>query len=181
MARINPVQNPDSNAAPLLDAVQKKFGMVPNLLATMGHSAATLGAYLNFGEALSKSTISAQLREQIALAVAGANGCGYCASAHTAIGKGTGLGEGDLRKALDGEASDPRAQSALRFARTIVEKRGWVSDADVKAFRDAGFGDAELTEVVATVALNLFTNYFNHVAQTAIDFPEVRVPKPAGV
>lgn len=181
MARINPVQNPDSNAAPLLDAVQKKFGMVPNILGTMGHSAATLGAYLSFGEALGKAKISPQLREQIALAVAGVNGCGYCASAHTAIGKGAGLSEGDLRKALDGQASDPKAQSALQFARAIVEKRGWVSDEDVKAFRSAGFGDAELTEVVATVAMNIFTNYFNHVAQTAIDFPEVRVAQPAGV
>jgi uncharacterized peroxidase-related enzyme len=181
MPRIQPLNESQANEKQkgLLDAVQKKLGAKPNILTTMAQSPATLQSYLAFGEALGGASISGKLREQIALAVAGANGCDYCASAHTAIGAGLGLAKDEAQKNLTGQASDAKAQAALTFSRRIVETRGWVDDADVEAVRTAGFNDGQITEIIATVSLNIFTNYFNHIAQTAIDFPKVQAPEPA--
>lgn len=180
MARINPVttEQADPKAKTLLDGVQKSLGMTPNMMATMAHSPAALGAYLGFGQALGGAKLSAKVREQIAVAVAGANACEYCASAHTLLGKGMGADEGELAANLKGDSSDPKTDAALKFANAVVLKRGWLSDADVQAVRDAGFGDAEIVELVATVAINVFTNYFNHIAQTTNDFPKVDVGEP---
>jgi uncharacterized peroxidase-related enzyme len=175
MPRINPV-TPEATPAkstPLLEGVQKALGVTPNMMKTMAHSPAVLGAYLGFGQALGGSSLSGTLREQIALAVAGANTCDYCASAHTALGKGLGVSEDELTRNLEGRSDDARTDAALKFATAVVAKRGFVSDDDLSAVRQAGYGDAELTELIATVVLNIFTNYFNHIAQTDIDFPLV--------
>ncbi len=179
MPRINPVdpQAAEGKARTLLEAVHEKFGMTPNITATLAHSPAALEGYLGLSGALATGSLGSQLREQIALAVAGAGGCGYCASAHTAIGKSVGLSGEELGANLRGSASDPKAQAALDFALAVVEHRGWVSDDDFRRVRDAGFGDGEITEIVANVAQNLFTNYFNHIARTDVDFPPVEMPE----
>jgi len=183
MPRIQPlkVEEAQGKAQELLGVVKQKLGGTPNLLTTLARSPAALDSYLKLSGALAGGTFSAGLREQIALAVAGANSCEYCASAHTAIGKKAGVSKEELEKSLHGNASDPKAAAALALARAIVDKRGWVSDEDVRAARAAGFDDGQLLEIVATVSLNLFTNYVNHLAQTEVDFPRVAVPQGAGV
>lgn len=183
MSRITPL-SPNTAEGPakeLLEGVQKKFGMVPNMMGAMAQAPAALRAYLGFSQALATGRLGAALHEQIALAVAGANACGYCASAHTAIGKGAGVAADELGQNLEGKSDDPKTQAALTFARKIVERRGWVSDADVRAFRDAGYSEGDAAEVIASVALNTYTNYFNHIAQVEIDFPKVEVGEPVGV
>ncbi len=181
MTRIDPIdpRTAEGKARTLLAAVHETFGMTPNITATLAQSPAALEGYLGLSGALAAGSLGAKLREQIAVAVAGANGCGYCASAHTAIGKSVGLPGEELDSNLRGTASEPRAQATLDFALAVVEKRGWVSDDDLQRVRDAGFGDGEITEIVANVAQNLFTNYFNHVARTEVDFPPVAVPVPS--
>jgi uncharacterized peroxidase-related enzyme len=183
MARIKALRSDEASpkSKALLEGVQKGLGMTPNLMATIAHSPAALGGYLGFGQALGSGTLSASLREQIAVAVAGENSCGYCASAHTLLGKGAGVEASELASNLGGQSSDERTQAALDFALAIVTKRGWVSDADLAAVRGAGFSEGDLVEIVAAVAVNVFTNYFNHVADTDIDFPEVAVREPVGV
>ena len=157
----------------LLAAVKQEMGGVPNIFGTMAQSSATLGGFLGFAGALAGGKLSAKVREQIALAVAGANRCDYCASAHTMVGGMCGLDAEELKKNLTGRASDPKVESALRFALRIVESRGNVTDADVAVVRNAGFSDEEILEILANTVLNIFTNYFNHVAGTEIDFPVV--------
>lgn len=183
MPRINPVELNQANekSRTLLEGVNKKMGMTPNILATMAHSPAVLESYLGFSKTLAGASLSPKLREQIAIAVAAANGCEYCASAHTAAGKGAGLDDEELGRNLLGESKDTKAQAALNFSLAIVEKKGWVNNEDLSAFKAAGFGDAELTEVIAVVALNTFTNLFNHVVETDVDFPRVSIPAKAGV
>ena len=112
------------------------------------------------------------MREQLALDVGEANHCDYCVSAHSAIGKRVGLTEQEVLDSRRGASADPKTDVLLHFARTVTAKRGVVEDADIAAVRDAGYGDAEIAEVVAHVALNIFTNYFNNVAGTTIDFPK---------
>ncbi|MDQ7013156.1 MAG: carboxymuconolactone decarboxylase family protein [Planctomycetota bacterium] len=181
MPRIHPLkhEHAQGKAKELLDVVKQKLGGTPNILTTMAHSPAALESYLSFSGALGNGTFPAGLREQIALAVAGASSCEYCAAAHTAIGKGAGVPEEELALALDGQPTDPKAAAAVRFARTLVEKRGWVSDEDIEAFKAAGFDDGQVMEIVAVISLNIYTNLINHVAQTDIDFPKVAVPQQA--
>ncbi len=159
-----------------LDAVQRKMGRVPNLHATMANSPAVLTAYLRLNDALSQTSLDNRLRELLAVTVASANDSEYCLSAHTAMGKNLKVDEEELLHAQEGESTDPKTLAALRFAKTLVQKRGRVSDAEVSALKAAGFGNAAVLEIVASTAMNIFTNYCNHVAETKLDFPAVRVP-----
>lgn len=177
MTRINVINADQANgkAKELLDAVQAKLGITPNMMKTMAQSPAVLEAYLSFGGALD-STLNDKLREQIAVLTAEENGCGYCASAHTAIGEMVGLSDETILAAREAIADDAKIDAALKFAKTVVEKRGKVSDEDVVRVKNAGFDDGAVAEIVANVALNIFTNYFNEVAKTEIDFPNVELP-----
>jgi len=157
----------------LLDGVNAKIGKVPNLMRTFANSPAALEAYLSFSGALGGGLLNAKLREQIALTVADANACEYCLSAHTAIGKLVGLNENELVASRRAASGDPKTEAALKFAHQLVIQRGEVADSEIAAVRAAGYNDGEITEIVANVALNIFTNYFNHVAQTVVDFPKV--------
>lgn len=159
-------------AQELFNGVQAKLGMTPNLMRAMANSSAVLDAYLQFSGSLGRGELSAKTREQIALAVAQANSCDYCLSAHSAIGKTVGLTTEQVRDARSGTAVDGKSNAFLKLALLLVEKRGRVSDDDLSAARNAGVNDAEIAEVVANTALSLFTNYFNHVAETEIDFPK---------
>jgi uncharacterized peroxidase-related enzyme len=173
MSRIKAVnpQTAASRSKELLDAVKQKLGMVPNMTRVMAHSPATLDGYLGLSGALATGALPAKVREQLALVVSEANGCDYCLAAHTAVGKAVGLTPEQIRDARLGGAVDTRTDALLRFARKVVEARGNVADADLAAVRAAGWDDAAVAEVVAHVALNVFTNYFNTVADTDLDFP----------
>ena len=173
MPRINPVhaETADPKTAELLVGVKKKLGMVPNLISTMSQSTAVANAYLGFSGALAGGTLTAKLREQISLTVGQANNCDYCGAAHCTIGKMAGLNATEVQQARHATAADEKANVALVFANKLVKERGRVSDADLERVRHAGYSDGEINEIVANVALNIFTNYFNHVAGTEIDFP----------
>lgn len=155
----------------LLDGVRTKLGMVPNMMRTMASAPAVLEGYLQLSAALGRGSLSARTREQIALAVSEANGCDYCLAAHSAIGKMAGLTSDQIRDSRLGTSVDPKTDALIRFARRIVDARGRVSDDELEEVRAAGFGDAAIAEVVAAVALMTFTNYFNLVAETELDFP----------
>jgi len=176
---LDPV-NATGQTAELFTAVKGKIGMVPNLMRTLGHSPAALGAYLGFSAALDHGVLAGQVREQIALAVAETNACDYCLAAHSLIGKGAGLSADAILAARRVEAADAKTDALLKFAAAVVEARGLVSDEAIAAVRAAGASDAEIIETVAHVALNILTNYTNHVARTVVDFPKAAV-LPAAV
>lgn len=165
-------------AQPLLEAVKKQLGSVPNLFRLAANSPAALEGYLGLNGALGKGSLAPQTRERIALAVAEINGCGYCLSAHTYIAKNLAkLDEAEISANRSGTSRDVKADAAVRFATKIVRERGHVSDADIQAVKAAGYTDADIVEIVAHVALNTLTNYLNEVGKTTIDFPVVT---PAG-
>jgi uncharacterized peroxidase-related enzyme len=181
MPRINALTTDTASAKgrTLLEGVKKSLGFVPNMMGAMAQAPAALQGYLSFSQALGGGALPAGLREQIALAVAGQNTCDYCASAHTAIGKGAGVAADELTRNLHGESRDPKTQAALTFAKSVVAKRGFVEDAELETLRGAGYSDGDIVEIIGNVALNIFTNYFNHIAEPAIDFPEVRTADTA--
>ena len=156
-----------------LAAVHSQLGVVPNLFRLIGSSPAVLGGFLGFSSAL-KKTLDVKTRERIALAVAQANGCDYCLSAHTYLGLNLAkLSPEEIAQNRNGASGDFKANGAVAFARNVTMKRGRVSDLDLAEVRSAGFHDREIVEIVALVAENSFTNYLNEVAKTDIDFPVV--------
>lgn len=159
---------------PLLEAVNKQLGVVPNLFRIVGTSPAALEGYLGLNGALGQGTLPAATRERIALAVGQINGCGYCLAAHTYLGKNLAkLDEVEITANRNGTSTDAKAAVAVRFAANIAKARGAVSAAEVDAVRDAGYSDAQIVEIIAHVALNTLTNYINEVLGTEIDFPVV--------
>ncbi|WP_109299771.1 carboxymuconolactone decarboxylase family protein [Aquimarina sp. AU474] len=158
----------------LFNGIESKLGMVPNMMRTMGNSPAVLEGYLNLSGALGSGSLGAKTGELIALAVAETNSCDYCLAAHTYIGANLVKIDADiLAQARLGKNSDPKTETALTFARTLVTKNGLVTSEDVSLVKEAGYTDGEVAEIVGNVALNIFTNYINNTAQTDIDFPSI--------
>ena len=182
MQRLTAVNPADATgkAKQLLDGVQAKLGITPNLMKTLATGPAALEAYLNFGAALSTGRLDAKFREQIALAVAQANSCEYCLAAHSAIGKMVGLKPEEIAGSREAHAEEAKRDAGVQFAQALVVQRGEVSDQAVAAVKAAGYTDGDIAEIVANVAVNIFTNYFNHVARTDVDFPKVEVSLRAG-
>ena len=177
MPRIAPLETATAHAdvQATLAAVKAKIGMVPNLFSTFARSPAALNGYLAFSDALTHGALTAKQREIVALAVAQANECHYCLSAHTMMGKGAGLSPEGIQAARHGKAEDKQDHAVAAFAKRVVETRGHVTDADLEAARAGGLDEVRVVEVIAHVVVNIFTNYTNNVAQTDIDFPKVDV------
>ena len=175
MTRIHAVDptTAEGKSKTLLDAVQKKLGRTPNMTRVMAQSPAVLESYLAFSGALASGSLSAKVREQIALTVAEANACNYCLSAHTAIGGMVGLKADAIADARSAKASEPKVHAILALARSIVVAKGKLDDRDLSTARNAGLTDGEILEVTGNVVLNILTNYVNHVADPEIDFPAV--------
>lgn len=173
MPRINPVDpaTASGRAKELLDIVQQKFGFMPNLARTMVVQPAVLDAWLKFGDALGQGSFDARTREAVALTISGANACNYCASVHSAVSQALKIPPKEIEYRLAGYSDDPKLDALLKFTRTIVSKRGEVTNADVAAVKGAGYDNGAIIEIVANVALNILTNYLSHVAETDIDFP----------
>jgi uncharacterized peroxidase-related enzyme len=165
---------------PLLQAVKKQLGVAPNLFRLVGTSPAALEGYVNLSGALGKGALPAATRERIALAVAELNGCDYCLSAHTYLGRNVAkLDDAEITANRNGGSNDVKADAAVRFAVAVAKLRGHIGGEDFEAVRSAGYTDAQIIEIVQHVALNTWTNYINTVAQTEIDFPVVTARKVA--
>lgn len=161
------------DARALLDQIHSAFGVTPNMFRAVANSPAALKSMWGAFGALGGGVLGAKLAEQIAVAVADRNACEYCLAAHTALGQKAGATADEMRAAQDAQSSDPKTRAALHFARKLVSDRGQVSEADVQALHTAGFNNGEIVEIVAHVALNLFTNYVNVAFAVPVDFPAV--------
>lgn len=164
----------------LLKAVQQQLGSAPNLFRLVANSPAALEGYVGLFSALGKGALPAATGERIALAVAEINGCAYCLSAHTYLGKHVAkLDEAEIAANRSGSSHDAKTDVAVRFAAAVTRQRGHVSEEEVRAVKAADYSDAQIIEIVLHVALNTWTNYINEVAKTDIDFPVVALNKAA--
>ncbi len=157
----------------LFESINNQYGMIPNFMRTMANSPVVLESYLCLSGALGKGLLPARLREQIALVVSQINRSDYCLAAHSAIGRTAGLNDEEILDSRKGVSPDSKVEAALSFARLVIEKKGRVSLEDISRLTRIGYSEGEIAEVVATVVLSIFTNYFNLVAGTDVDFPEV--------
>ena len=175
MSRLHPVDpsTATGKGKELLDAVKGKFGIVPNMTRVMAVSPVVLEAYLGFSGALAGGLLNPKTREKLALLAAQENHCNYCLSAHTATGKMVGLKHDEIVASREGKGTNPKTTAALVFAKRVLDARGELSEADLAAVRSAGFSEGEIAEIIAHIALNVFTNYFNVATDVEIDFPKV--------
>lgn len=164
-----------ADRAAVLSQIQQAFGTVPNMFRAVANSPAALRSMWGSFGALGGGSIPAKLGEQIAVAVADRNHCEYCLAAHTVLGRKAGATAEEMTAAQAGHATDPKTDAALRFALTLVEQRGRVAADDVRRLREVGFTDEGIVEIVAHVALNLFTNYVNVALNVPVDFPQVKL------
>lgn len=181
MARVNLIEPETAagDAKPLLDQIKRAFGTAPNMFRAVANSPAALNSMWGAFGALGSGTIGAKLGEQIAVAVADRNNCSYCLAAHTLLGKNAGASGEEMSDAQAGRSADPKTAAALAFALKLVEARGQVTAADIASLREAGFNDGQIVEIIAHVALNLFTNYINIALSVPVDFPAVQFRRAA--
>ncbi len=181
MARISAVDpaTASGEAKTLLDAVQAKLGMTPNFLRVLAHSPVALGSFLGLYGIAEQGSLDPQTRERIALALAEQNSCEYCLSAHTAIGRSAGLTGDEMEANRQGTSQDARAAAAVAFARALVEHKGEVTNAEIEAVRKAGYGEAEIVEIIVHVGMNLLTNILGKASRIEIDFPKVALRQAA--
>lgn len=177
MSRI-PLVNPADTTAErqaILSEIHAAFGATPNMFRAVANSPAALKSMWGAFGALGGGALPARLGEQVAVAIANRNACEYCLAAHTVLGRKAGASAEEMSDAQAGRSDDPKTAAALRFALAVVERRGQVEAGEVEALRAAGFDDGEIVELLAHVALNLFTNYVNVAFAVPVDFPSVRL------
>ena len=176
IASIDPA-TAQGRAKELLDATQAQLGRTPNLYQSMAQSPAALDGYLALRGALGKGVLSVPMRERIALLTAAINDCGYCVSAHTFRGAKVGLSASELSATQKSQSEDPKSAAALQFVDALLQCNGLIDDDDFAKIKSHGWSDEEIGEIVAHIALNVFSNYFNHLAMPVLDFPSVAVSR----
>jgi len=175
MSRL-PALDPKTAPAPakaLLDAVQAQLGVTPNFIRVLANSPKALEGFLGLYGAAAGFALDKATQERIALAVAEGNACEYCVSAHTAIGRHAGLTNDEMALNRRGSSGETRAAATVAFAKTLNDNLGEITTTEFDAARRAGLTDAEIVEVIAVVALNVFTNILGKAVRVDIDFPKV--------
>ncbi|MCU1258231.1 MAG: alkylhydroperoxidase like protein AhpD family [Bryobacterales bacterium] len=178
MPTIQPIQteNAGGPTRQLLETVNAERGAMSNMVLTMAHSPRTLESYLQFNRALSGSKLEPRLREQIALTVAQTNHCDYSLAQHTSLAGRLGLTIGEILASREALTEDTKTNVVLQFAHDLVTRS---EECSIQELREVGYADSEIVEIIAQVALNVFENYLNIVAQTDLDFPKVGVKTKA--
>lgn len=177
MSRINVIDHTNANTEQkeLLDAIQNQLGMVPNFLKVFANSPAALRAFLGLHGIAGEGSLDEQTRERIALALAQQNACQYCVSAHTAIGRKTGLSGSEIEANRAGGSEDSKAAAAVKFARALAEHSGNITTAELLEVRNAGYSESDIVEIITHVGMNTLTNILGKASRVEIDFPEVEL------
>jgi uncharacterized peroxidase-related enzyme len=179
MSRISvPSINSATGATAEVYAQVKKVagGSVPNLFAVLGHIApASLSAVLNAEGALAAGSLSKQDLETIKLVVSELTGCDYCVAAHVMLAKMAGLGAETISRIRAGESTgDAKRDALVAFVRKLQLTSGTLSQADFDAIRAAQYTETQLADISLAIALTIFTNTFNRINDTTVDFPPVK-------
>lgn len=174
MPRLNSLE-PDrakGEIAEIYRDLEAETGKVLNLFRGMANSPAALRGFLSLSDLLKSGTLSDQDREVVYLTTSEVNGCNYCLSAHSHRARKAGFDEDEVIAIRQGQPRDSKLEVLAHFTRKVLETRGFVEDSDLEAMRKAGYDDAAITEVAGVIALATFSNYFNHIHGTEIDFPK---------
>ena len=165
----------DATSAPtasteILDDVQKSWGLIPNLHRVLAESAAALEAYTTLWGIAEKTGFTAQERNIVYIAIIYENECTYCMAGHTNLSRMAKVEPEAITAVREGRPiSDPKLEALREFAAKVTRNRGVVSEADVSAFKAAGYDNRAMLDVLVLAATKLISNYTNHLAQTPLD------------
>jgi uncharacterized peroxidase-related enzyme len=177
MSRIHTpaIETATGATAEIYAQIKKTVGKVPNTFAAIGaHGPAALKAVLQADGVLAAGSLTKQDQETIKLVVSEVAGCDYCVAAHSLLGKLTGLEPDALRQIRAGQPTgDAKRDTLARFVRTLTQTSGTISDAEFQAIKAAGYSDAQLVDISLAIAVTAFTNVFNRINDTEVDFPAV--------
>jgi uncharacterized peroxidase-related enzyme len=168
------LEEANANSQAIFNNVKSKIGMLPNLYATMGTSDKLLGGFLAFTETLKRGELTGKEYEAVALATSQVNGCAYCLSAHTAIGKMNGFTEEETLELRDNSVADSKLNALVTLASELADRKGKASDDAINNFFEAGYNKAAFTEVIGIVSLTIITNTVYHNGGFEIDFPKAQ-------
>ena len=177
MSRLS-VPNLEADTGPsgqIYAQIKKTAGNVPNAYAAVAaHGPAALKSILAADAVLDGGTLSKRDREIIKLVVSAAGGCDYCVAAHSHLATLAGVKSDALKQIRDGALTgDAKQDTLIGFVRKLAQSSGTVSDGDFAAIKAAGYSDAQLVEISLAFATIIFTNVFNRINDTDIDFPAV--------
>jgi len=153
----------------IFDNLHKALGFVPNLYAVMAYSETALGKYLAFQSA--KTSLTNKEKEAVNLIVSQVNGCVYCQSAHTLLGKMNGFSEEETLNIRRGHSTDAKLDALVKFAKEATEKKGRVAAETLQAFYNAGYSNATLVDVIMLVGDKIIMNYLHNLTDIPVDFP----------
>ncbi len=173
MPRLNVVEPSQATGKTkeIFDGLNRKMGKVINIFQGMGNSPAALQAYLGMSSALAEGELSPKDREVVYLTVSQQNGCDYCVAAHTTIAKRIGFTDEQVLAVRKFEPETENHRALAAFVRRVIETKGHVADADIAAVRGVGYTDGQIAEAIAYIGLATYSNFFNHVYGTDLDFP----------
>lgn len=167
---LHSVESSPSASRQVVEAVGKKFGFVPNLIRELAAAPAAVKAYVTLSELLDETSLTPVERQIVLVTASIENGCEYCVAAHTAGLKMAGLAQHQIASIRERRPLADRKLEALRtFTTAVVDRRGWIDDAELKAFLQAGYTREQVLEVLVGVAMKTLSNYANHIAQTPLD------------
>lgn len=153
-----------------LEGIKGKMGFVPNIMGVFSGSPQTLEAYQTLQGLLGKTSFTPTEQQVVVMTASYENDCSYCMAAHTSIAKSQGVDDSVIKTVRNGESyDDPKLQALADFTKAVVQQRGNVSDDQVKQFKDAGYGEQQILEVILGVAMKTISNYTNHIAETPVD------------
>jgi uncharacterized peroxidase-related enzyme len=177
MSRL-PVPNLESDTGPsgqVYAQIKKATGSVPKTFAAIAaHGPAALKSVLAADAVLAGGTLTKRDQEVIKLAISAAAGCDYCVAAHNYFAQLAGVKPDALKQIREGQPTgDAKRDALVRFVRKLAQTSGTVSDEDFAAIKAAGYADVQLVEISLAFATTVFTNVFNRINDTEIDFPAV--------
>ncbi|PHQ61439.1 MAG: alkylhydroperoxidase [Maribacter sp.] len=168
------LEEANTNSQAIFNNVKGKIGMLPNLYAAMGVSDKLLGGFLTFTETLKGGELTAKEYEAVALATSQVNGCAYCLSAHTALGKMNGFSEEETLDIRTNSIEDSKLNALVTLASELADRKGKASNEAITGFLEAGYSKAAFTEVLGIVSLTIITNTVYLNGGFEIDFPKAK-------
>jgi len=173
MKTLNPISinEANENSRIILESINKKIGMIPNLYAAMGASDKLLGGFLAFQETIKSGEFTNKEYEGIALATSQVNECNYCLSAHTTLGKMNGFSEEETLNIRTNTIADSKLNALVSLASEISASKGHPTQESIDTFFNEGYSKAAFAELIAVIALTTITNYVFHSGGFEIDFP----------
>ena len=172
--RLNSIEPEEATGktAALYGQVKSSMNMVPNLFKGLANSPQVLEAYLTLDKLISAGSLTPVEQQVVRMVASVHNGCSYCVSAHTLGLKATGLSDEEVLDIRRSKSTDSKIQELIVFTQEVIATKGFVSDDDLSAFRDAGYTDANIADTMLIITQKTLSNYFNHIHETVLDLPE---------